>query len=197
MQTWLLRGRKLKHNSTSCTTHLPVLRQGCPMTADQWLRLWSEHLSVFQILKWFQSTISNLKTITCVKESQLLPVKFIGRFDLWARGHFLFVFFFFIIVTKAVRVTKPKIPESIRRNFELMWVCKSVLTSTVLVHFSDSFLLSTHSVQLRWHIEKYLEELFLRVFVQGSREDSSVDNSSDSEGGGKGSRDWKEEGHYW
>lgn len=95
MQTWLLRGRKLKHNSTSCTTHLPVLRQGCPMTADQWLRLWSEHLSVFQILKWFQSTISNLKTITCVKESQLLPVKFIGRFDLWARGHFLFVFFFF------------------------------------------------------------------------------------------------------
>lgn len=85
---------------------------------------------------------------------------------LWAWAHFVFFSFpllCFNTVMKAVRVTKPKIPESIRRNFELMWVCKSILTSTV---FSARFRFPvTHPLSSSKTTQKgeYLQEPFLCV----------------------------------
>lgn len=131
---------------------------------------------------------------------------FCEQFSLTVSLFFSFFLFFVLFPIKAVRVTKPKIPESIRRNFELMWVCTIEVTSIDFVHGLVSVISSLNSCKTTWKA-KYLQEphfclslcvcLCVFVYVQGSRKDSFANNSSDSEGGGKGSWDWKEESHYW
>lgn len=75
---------------------------------------------------------------------------------------------------QAVRVTKPHIPESVLRNYELMWVC--FFLSNLLK--SDGDILSTITLECSKNVEPSQLKLLSEVVPNGSFPVLSLDNLS-------------------